>query len=340
MKPIDSIRGIFALLIIWHHYAPMMHIYYPYDFGNTIVLFFFMLSGFHIAINWIDKIQNSSYDFIIKRCSKLFPLQWITVILHVIFGVNIVLWWVIPFHLTLTQSLNPMWQSYFSINGPTWFTSSLFICYLLTPAILNFARRKRQQFFCLLTCAVVLCLLTAIMLPDNIGRRWLFYINPFARVLDYSTGMMLGIFYSSEKFKRMISNNSKLYTALEVIFVFLIVFTMTYEPISQFNSYTSLRYPIVLIFIILFSLQKGYISRLLSSKYIAWLGSVSMSMYMIHSFILYFAGKIMNIPLWIHIIATYTCILFASYYMSKILPSLSKMFVQTANKIHLSIIGR
>lgn len=54
MNPIDSIRGIFALLIVWHHYHP---IHYHYNFGDTIVLFFFILSGFHIAITWKDKIH-------------------------------------------------------------------------------------------------------------------------------------------------------------------------------------------------------------------------------------------------------------------------------------------
>lgn len=237
-----------------------------------------------------------------------------------------------------------MWQSYFSINSPSWFLSSLFICYLCTPVILNLAREKIYLFFCLLICAIALCVLSNMMLPDNIGRRWLFYISPLARILDYSTGIMLGLFYNNRKtylenkirqFKRITARNWKcIFTVLEIIFVFLMLFTMVYEPFFRYNSYTSLRYPIVGCFIILFTIHKGYVSELLSNRWFAWLGSVSMSVYMIHFLILHFVQEITNIPLWTHIIVTYTCILFASYYINKMLPYLSDFFIRTINKIY------
>lgn len=74
----DSIRGIFALMIVWHHLAEMFGIPYEFDFGNSIVLFFFVVSGFHISLGWGDKIEGREREFILKRCVKIFPLQWLT----------------------------------------------------------------------------------------------------------------------------------------------------------------------------------------------------------------------------------------------------------------------
>lgn len=106
-RSIDAIRGIFALLIVYHHVCGMMGISYNWNFGDTIVLFFFILSGFHITITWKDKIQGHSKEFIIKRCSKIFPIQWLMILLFVLCDINIFSDWAILFHFTLMQSLIP-----------------------------------------------------------------------------------------------------------------------------------------------------------------------------------------------------------------------------------------
>ena len=78
-RPTDSLRGICALLIVLHHYPHQeMGITYTYDFGNTIVLFFFVLSGYGISLAWKNKIERLSKQFYIKRFAKIFPIRiWI-----------------------------------------------------------------------------------------------------------------------------------------------------------------------------------------------------------------------------------------------------------------------
>ena len=196
-RPIDSIRGIFSLLIVWHHLCPLFDIPYKYNYGNTIVLFFFMLSGFHITLTWKDKIDGHSKDFIIKRCAKIFPIQWVMTFLFVLFGINIVSLWAIPFHLTLTQGLNPLWQVNFTLNVPSWFLSSLFVCYLFTPVLLRCFNRNTKLMSVLLMLAIVLFTAFLYFLPDSIGRRWIAYLNPFYRLMDYSVGMVLGIYWNN-----------------------------------------------------------------------------------------------------------------------------------------------
>ena len=72
-RPTDSLRGICALLIVWHHYPHQeMGITYTYDFGNTIVLFFFVLSGYGISLAWKNKIEGFPNSFILSVLLKYF----------------------------------------------------------------------------------------------------------------------------------------------------------------------------------------------------------------------------------------------------------------------------
>lgn len=142
-QPLNAWRFIFSLMIDWHH----MPIYQPIaaNMGNTIVTFFFVLSGFLITLSYRRKILNgelSSIDFILKRAAVVFPLQWFFTTLFVLCSINVYTYWAIPFHFTLTQSILPFWQINFTLNMPSWFLSSIFCCYISTPILLRFTKKK------------------------------------------------------------------------------------------------------------------------------------------------------------------------------------------------------
>lgn len=242
-NPINSIRGILALLIVWHHLTSLMNVPYAFDFGNTVVLFFFILSGFGIALTWKERmgtvatISNGIYRaFIIKRCAKIFPLQWLTLLLFLLFYINVVSLSAIPFHLTLTQSAIPLWEINFTLNTPSWFLSSLFFCYLMCPFLLRYGYRNKKSFVVLLLSALFFYSLTVWLLPESIGRRWLTYINPMARMLDFSVGMCLGLFWN-EVVKGESLLGKRTATLLEVVFVVAAIVFMTYQPLFAYNQY-------------------------------------------------------------------------------------------------------
>lgn len=254
-RPTDSLRGICALLIVWHHYPHQeMGITYTYDFGNTIVLFFFVLSGYGISLAWKNKIERLSKQFYIKRFAKIFPIQWLTVTLFVLFGINIESLWAIPFHLTLTQSAMIQWEINFSLNVPSWFLSSLFFCYLCTPFLLKLAARHTKRFVCFQICAIICFVLFVYISSSYIGLRWLTYINPAARLLDYSVGITLGVLYGSLKNTKMGGWKN---TTAELFFVALAVVFMTAPSLFKFQHYAVLRYPVIIGLILVFSAGKG-----------------------------------------------------------------------------------
>lgn len=332
-RAIDAIRGIFALLIVWHHLYPIMGIY-NMDFGNTIVLFFFVLSGFHITITWKDKIQGHSKEFIIKRCSKIFPIQWLMTLLFVICGINMVSIWAIPFHFTLTQSLLPFWKIYGSANGPSWFLSSLFICYLLVPIILKFVNKSNVLFVTALIFSIILFTIFIYILPNTIGRRWLVYINPFARLIDFSVGVLLGVIWSTiYNFVMHIPRKTTIFTIFELVTLCGFMLIVSFKPIIALNNYPVIRYPLILLIISTFTLSYGIISKLFSNKLLSWLGGISMSVYMVHGFILHYVNKLHEIPIWGKVILAYLLVLFMSYIVNLTLPYVASKFTSAANAI-------
>lgn len=335
---IDSIRGILALFIVWHHLGPATGIPYHCDFGYTIVLFFFILSGFHMALTWKERISTVPYRvFISKRCAKIFPIQWLTVILALIVGMDLAAWWTVPLQLALIQSFVPLWESYFSLHVVSWFLSSLFFCYLLTYAVLKLAV-NHLKLFVILLCSSILGFIAVIsLLPDFIGHRWIVYFNPFGRLIDYSLGILMAIFWfkfrKREETDVVHRRSIILFTALELLFCALMAVVMVDVPWNM-GKFIDVRYPIVIGFIIIFSLSKGYISRLLSNRALIHLGTISLSIYMFHPIVLHFYLQIKEImPEWCAIALMYLIVILGSNMLTRhYLPLGAKLFMKIANK--------
>lgn len=310
-------RFIFSLLIVLHHmpkeWRPNVA---SWDFGNTIVLFFFILSGFLLTVGYKDKIQNrtvSYKDFVIKRVSSILPLQMLMTLLFVLFGINVVTYWAVPFHLTLTQSLLPFWEINFTLNTPSWFLSSIFICYLLVWPVLVFARNRRRTLLIYLL-VVLAWSVFVFLLPGSVGTRWLCYINPFARFIDFSAGVVLALYWDEIKllFKRL-RQHKLLFTLCELVIIAFVVCCFVSADFQKYNNYTIIRQPLICLFIVIFALGNGWVSKIFGSNMFNKLGDLAIAIYMCHGFILYF----IQIPAFennsVSIILTYIFTILFSY---------------------------
>ena len=317
-RALNGWRFIFSLLIIVHHLPESWRgSFKNYDFGNTIVLFFFILSGFLLTRGYYEKLLHGKIkykDFIVKRISTIFPLQWLMTLLFVFLGINIFSYWAIPFNLTLTQSLVPFWEINFTMNTPAWFLSSIFICYLLVPFIFRFLANKKFKFLLIYLSIVVAYNLFVLLLPENIGTRWLCYINPFARFIDFSVGILFALYWDDIKTIFVgVLKNKILASILELLVIGAVFFFFAYEPIQEFNNYTVLRYPIIILFIIVFALSFGIVTKILSLKSFQKLGDLSIAIYMVHGFVLYFTQMIEVSCVEVNVLATFILSLLLSY---------------------------
>ena len=285
-------RFIFSLLIVLHHmpkeWRPCVT---PWDFGNTIVLFFFILSGFLLTLGYKDKIQNrtiSYRDFVAKRVSSILPLQVLMTLLFVLFGINVVTYWAVPFHLTLTQSLLPFWEINFTMNTPSWFLSSIFICYLLVWPVLSYTK-DRSKFLLVYSAVVIAWSIFVFLLPGSVGTKWLCYINPFARFIDFSAGTLLALYWNEiKRLFKSIQQHKLLFTLCEIAVVAVIIYCFASTEFQAYNNYTILRYPLIYLLIIIFALGNGLISKIVGSKLFNKLGDLAIAIYMCHGFVLHF----------------------------------------------------
>ena len=171
LQAIEPLRGICAFLIFLHHFLPEFGAEYNLDFGSFCVLFFFILSGFCMTLNYKSKVDSEDFSYrsyIVRRASKLYPLHWFALFLYMVLC-GVAFWYVVPFCLTLTQSLFPSWKMWYSLNGPCWFLSSLLFSYLVFPFLIRFDNRHPVLFYSLFSAGVIGYFVLLKFLPSGVG---------------------------------------------------------------------------------------------------------------------------------------------------------------------------
>ena len=326
-------RFIFALMIVWHHLPIPKPL--DADLGNPIVTFFFVLSGFLLTLSYRDKLLDgrvTSKDFIVKRSATIFPLQWFFTILFVVCSINVVSEWAIPFHLTLSQSLIPLWEINFTLNTPSWFLSSLFFCYLITPIIIKTVK-SRSVYCVLFILAVASWHVFLYFLPDDIGRRWLCYINPIARLQDYGAGILLALYWSeiSANFRKLFGTSKILYTVIECVAIFLVFISLFRQPFPQVSQYLGVGSVLLdcflCLFLAVFTLGGGLVSRVLSFPIFGKLGKIAITIFMSHGFVLNFAKPIYNQSVFLYIVIVYGVTIMISFLLERYYCSYTKQAI-------------
>ena len=326
-------RFIFALMIVWHHLPVTKPL--DADLGNPIVTFFFVLSGFLLTLAYRDKLLEgkvTSKDFIVKRSATIFPLQWLFTVLFVIFSINVVTHWAVPFHLTLSHSLIPLWEINFTLNTPSWFLSSLFFCYLVTPLIVKTI--KARQIYCFLfILAVVTWHVFLYFLPDDIGRRWLCYISPIARLQDYGIGILLALYWPeiSTGFRKLLGTSKVLHTIIECIAIFLIFISLFRQPILQVSQYLGIGSVLLdcflCLFLVVFALGDGMVSNVLSFPIFGKLGKIAIAIFMSHGFVMNFAKPIYDESVFLYIVIVYGVTIMISFLLERYYCSYTKQAI-------------
>jgi len=121
---------------------------------------------------------------------------------------------------------------------------------------------------------------------DSSLAHWLFYILPMFRLLDFLLGIAIGIWFIN-KTKKANQPNKLIMTSLEILAVVLLVlFFYFHQNVHQTLRLWGYYQPVMVFLIIVFAFQKGYISKVMSNKYLIYLGEISFSFYMIHQLLL------------------------------------------------------
>ncbi|CAM3029198.1 acyltransferase family protein [Flavobacterium frigoris] len=302
IKPLTSLRFLFAFMIFVHHMTFLaksksstlrwIHESILKE-GYIGVSFFFILSGFILAYNYRDSMLNqkiSKSNFYIARIARIYPLHLLTLLIAVpitIQNVNfeLSLWFKqLFFNSTLTQSFVPIKKIYFSFNSPSWSISNELFFYLLFPfLILLISKLKILKYSKGLLIPFLLLLPILMLVIPPIYYKNLFYVNPFFRIFDFVVGILLFELYLKIKNTEKVIN----YNVLEFSSILLLVVFFIFHSQLPLVVRYSIYYWLPMSFLILvFAFQKGVVSRLLSTNTLILLGEISFGFYMFHQLVL------------------------------------------------------
>lgn len=188
LKSIQSLRGIFALLIYFHHVEV-----FPAG-GDSGVCFFTVLSGFVLCDGYQNRFRQRSISygsFLKRRLARIYPLHLLCFIgaflLTYQMAHNPVTWLV---NLLLLQSWSPDPQVHFSANAVSWFLSMILFCYLLFPFIIRFFDRSRRNFYVASSILFSVYFVAIQFVPSGMFNN-IIYINPLMRLPDFILGIIL-----------------------------------------------------------------------------------------------------------------------------------------------------
>jgi len=184
--------------------------------------------------------------------------------------------WII--NIFALQSFFPNYEDYF-INAPSWSISDEFFFYLCFPLIFPLIL-KFKNIGLIIIVSLVILLFSIYSFYPFFSEKFVFYINPISRLLDFSLGIYLFTLFN--KFRNLKYNfvKSSLIELLAILtFLFFFLPHNLFPRMYRFSIYYWI--PMFMI-IFTFSIFKGIISNVLNNRLLVYLGEISFSFYLIH----------------------------------------------------------
>lgn len=278
---LDSLRGIAALFIVFYHMGPFGWVagWTPFRSGWMLVDFFFVLSGFVIAMSYGAQLAQGypRGAFMLIRLGRVFPLHLVVVVgftlleftvFRPVFGEYHGLWeWVRG-----TFLLDAFATGASNFYAPvSWAVGVEMVLYAL--AALLFGRGALGT-----AAAVVLAAAGAW------GMATHFKVFGFGFLLqrglfDFAIGVLAWRLH--QRFSG-IQPGAALLTFAELALVGATIWLL-YLP-GKDGSWVILAAPLYAVLVLVFARDKGLIARALHAKPFLWLGQLSFALFMVHLF--------------------------------------------------------
>ena len=287
--PLETFRGIFALVIVLHHLKIETFIQRS-DFiinGGLVVDFFFVLSGFVISLNYFNKIHTKRdlINFQKKRFLRLYPLHLLTLFIFII--IELIKLFVNKF--TGLQSLYEPFSGFnnyyslvanffllhgwygWSFNLPSWSISTEFYTYLIFGLLILLFSKKTIYFLILILFSLIIFIL------NNQGFESLNNaIYPTRCIYSFFMGVITYLI-----FKRFENFSSSIFSLLFIFMSFAFINFSHYLNLNEKYIIAPLIFSITIFFVS--SLNSNLLLyKILSNSFTVYLGSISYGVYMIH----------------------------------------------------------
>lgn len=298
IKSIQSLRGIAAILIFYHHFG--FENVFAESFGDFGVAFFMTLSGFVVTLAYGERFRADAHSgddakhpalrFMLSRLIKIYPLYLLCWLLAVAF---------LPYRgsregialsLVMLQSWVPEADVYFAGNGVAWFISDLMFCYLLFVPLMRFTGRWPRLAAILAGVYFIGYFSVVLTVPQSMVHG-IVYISPLMQLSSFIIGMGLCGLYrkiGESAWAERIGGRCGLVAinVAELAAIALVITAMwNYDNVPQRYSFASYWWVAVALVIIVFSVtdrHPGVLGRLLHLPPLLRLGDISFSFYLLH----------------------------------------------------------
>lgn len=301
IKPLTSIRGIAALLVVIYHFHQTDNISFApldnlIDRGYLWVDLFFVLSGFVMAMTYGERFAKGfswkEYrDFLAKRIARIYPL-YAAVTLFISLYTLVVYGRYSDVHRPAASLKDPIeahitnflmihaWGFGSSIGGPTWSISTEWAAYLLFPVLVIsalYTKRLASIALALLAAGTLYYVSVTPEVSQTVrnGEFDIYHCNDLLALLRCLGGFCVGLLAYRMTRSDAFMNIMKRDAVCLGLFTFLLILMST--TLSDLWIYPFL--PLVII-----SLYKvrGMAERIFSAKVFYILGLLSYSIYLIH----------------------------------------------------------
>lgn len=269
------------MLVVANHY-------WAFGSGYVGVGFFFVLSGFVLALNYRGGVSTKEErrDFWFKRFARIYPTHLLTFLICLPLGFP---WHAVP-SLFLIQSWIPNSGIFFGGNVPSWSISNEAFFYALFPLLLGL------RWNALVPWGAGL-FVVAVLWPAGWPNHWLFYVFPPARLFEFTLGMALAKLRGSPNGWHEAGALALAAVSLWALPMFKLSF-----------AWAAAFIPASAALVYVFARSNGPIARLLSNRWLVLLGDASFMLYMIHWPLMMYFGKawwvsalvvVMSVPLFL-----------------------------------------
>lgn len=303
MGHIDAIRGIAALLVAVFHIAQyfiafpsvaargdfLSEVCHQLGFGRLGVIIFFAISGFVICPTLRGNRYAGVRGFAISRFFRLFPAFWTSMLL-----VIVVNQFVSASPLNIRQVLGniPMFYTLFGVEpllGVYWTLEVELIFYLLCMALFLLRWLHQPVVLFLFTLTLMGCSEWIFSHPEirygittSMGGAWVWTFLPWNLAIMFWGGLFR-MWYDNPGERTSLGGNSIPLTFL--VFASLIVIVL--RPVLLIATWIvqdklwaiQEMLPIIL-GLVLFVMCVKYVK--LNNRFLAWLGTISYSVYLLH----------------------------------------------------------
>ncbi|NNE58331.1 MAG: acyltransferase [Hellea sp.] len=320
---LDGFRGLLAVFVaIYHTYWPSLTNGSAFfENGPVIIDLFFVFSGFLLFTLYANRINSPDQAgaFLKKRFARLYPLHLFILILFVMFALLRLVFHmsgiahddpgeILPFEPGATESVGALISNIFlthsmglhgslSYNVPSWTVSVEFFAYFTFAAMLLWAPPKKGWHFGLIGVGVVAIYAYLAQIKPDMNITYDF---GFLRCMaGFYTGIIAAYLYSKcRKLNFVMNMNFNMATIIEAVTLLSSTLFVIYCP-GKLQFFVG---PVILAFVLVFSFDKGMVSKFMMGRVFRYLAKVSYSVYMVHMLIavLYYAliSKFIANPEW------------------------------------------